>query len=102
VFHGHNDWLREPIDFDHGECFVLATAVGHVDDFSLQYIFAMKFHENLRGLWHISIVNSKLDPWVWHNLWLFPEPISAVFTISFKDRLYSFERARKRGKACSV
>jgi hypothetical protein len=27
----------------------------------------VEFHEDLRGLRHVSIVNSKLDPWIWHN-----------------------------------
>jgi hypothetical protein len=94
VFHRHNDRLRESFDFNHGECLVLGAAVGYVDEFSLQYIFAVEFHEDLRGLGHVSIINSKLDPWIWHNRWLFPEPVSVDFTISSTWRLYSFERAR--------
>jgi hypothetical protein len=54
----------------------------------------VEFHEDLRGLRYVSIVNSKLDAWVWHNRRLFPEPISVVFATSFRCWLSSFKRAR--------
>jgi hypothetical protein len=76
VLHSHHNWLRDPIDFDHRICVFLAAAVGQVDDFSLQEIFAMKLHENLRGFRDVNVANSKMDPVVSHiYLGYFPEPI---------------------------
>jgi hypothetical protein len=66
MFHWHDDRLRQPLDLDHGECFFLTACIRHVDDFSLQLIFAMKFHEDLHGLGDVSIADSKIDPAVSH------------------------------------
>jgi hypothetical protein len=76
VLHSHDNRLRDPIDFDHRICVLLAVAVGQVDDFSLQEIFAMKLHENLRGFRDVNVANSKMDPGVSHiYLGYFPEAI---------------------------
>jgi hypothetical protein len=84
VFHGYHNRLGESLDFNYSECFFLVATVGEVDDLSLQKIFAVEFHEDLRGLGHISIVNSKLDPWIWHGLWS-----SFLSPFSQSLRLYS-------------
>ena len=76
MLHSHDNRLRDPIDFDHRICVLLAVAVGQVDDFSLQEIFAMKLHENLRGFRDVNVANSKMDPGVSHiYLGYFPEAI---------------------------
>lgn len=66
LFRRHDDWLREP--FDHGELFFGATAIGHVNDHSLQLIFAVKFHEDLHGLMDTSVTDPKSNPIVSHIL----------------------------------
>ena len=71
AFHRHNNRLREPIDFNHGEYFPVDPAIGSVDNSSQQYVFTVKFREDLTGLWYIDIGNSKLNPVIWHILWLF-------------------------------
>jgi hypothetical protein len=81
VLHSHDNRLRDPIDFDHRICVLLAVAVGQVDDFSLQEIFAMKLHENLRGFRDVNVANSKMDPGVSHiYLGYFPR---GDFALSF-------------------
>jgi hypothetical protein len=92
VLHCHHNRLSDPTDFDHRIGFFLAAAVGHVDDFSLQEIFAMKLHENLRWFRDVSVANSKMDPGVSHFYF------GLIFTELLLSRLFGTSKSLTRAK----
>ena len=65
-FIGNDDWLIEPLDFDDSESFLLRSAVGNIDNLSLQEISPVKFHKNLARIGDIYVAYSKIDPSVSH------------------------------------
>jgi hypothetical protein len=64
--HRDDDRLHEAFDLNDGESFLLRSAVGQIDDLSLQEVTPVEFHKNLGRIGDIYVAYSEVDPSVSH------------------------------------